>query len=283
MLNWLTRMLESIITIALLSYLGVGVLLFLLQDSLLFLASSSDPVRVTNLKPYELTIERENITLQGWLVPASRPGRPTIIYYGGNGEELSGSVNYLGPLGDYNYLYVNYRGYGASLGKPGQEALYGDALGIVDQLSASGQIDPAKILLFGRSLGSSIAIYVASKRDSMGLVLVSPFDSLASVAQSHYPIFPVRLLMRHPFPCMDYIGDIQVPTIVIMAEEDNVVPRKHSLSVIEAWPGPLTSVTIPATSHNDISGRHGEFFREIGKFLVSIEGFSDEPDDATTR
>lgn len=274
MFERLKHMLGSIITVALLSYLGVGILLFLLQDSLLFLASSSNPLSVSNLKPYQITIARGEFTLQGWLLRASRPARPTIIYYGGNGEELSGSVNYLSPLGDYNYLYVNYRGYGGSLGKPGQQELYSDALAIIDQLSASGQIDPTKILLFGRSLGSSVAMYVASKRDSMGLVLVSPFDSLAAVAQSHYPIFPVKQLMRNPFPSIDYVADIIVPTLIIMAENDNVVPRKHSQAVIKAWRSPLTTVTIPATSHNDISGRQDEFFQEIGKFLASLEGFA---------
>jgi hypothetical protein len=271
LLNRLKRVLTSVITIALLSYVGVGVLLFLLQDSMLFLARSSNPRSVSNLKSYQITIQREQITLQGWLLPAAEPGRPTIIYYGGNGEELSTSVNYLAPLGDYNYLYVNYRGYGDSLGKPGQEALYGDAVAIIDQLSASGRIDPDKIVLIGRSLGSSIAIYAASQRSSIGLVLVSPFDSLAAVGQSHYPIFPVKLLMRNPFPSIDYVAGIEVPTLIIMAENDNVVPRKHSLAVVEAWRGPPTTVTIPATSHNDISGRQGEFFQEIGKFLASLE------------
>lgn len=265
-------MLGSIITIALLSYLGAGTLLFLLQDSFLFFARSSNPLRLSDLKPYEITITREDVTLQGWLIPAARPAQPTIIYYGGNGEELSESVNYLSPLGDYNYLYVNYRGYGGSLGRPGQKELYGDALAIIDQLSSSGKIDPARILLLGRSLGSSIAIYVASEIDSMGLVLVSPFDSIAAVAQSHYPIFPAKYLLRNPFPSIDYIAGIETPAIIIMAENDNVVPRKHSLAIIDAWQGPLISATIPATSHNDISGRHGEFFREIRAFLTSIEG-----------
>lgn len=267
-------MLGSIVTIGLLCYLGVGLLLFLLQDSFLFFARPSNPLRVSDLKPYQITIKLEYTTLQGWLIPASRPAKPTIIYYGGNGEELSESVNYLSPLGDYNYLYVNYRGYGASTGKPGQKELFSDALSIIDQLTASAKMDPAKILLFGRSLGSSIAIYVASQRNTMGLILVSPFDSLAAVAQSHYPIFPAKYLLRNPFPSIDYIAGIETPAIIIMAENDNVVPRRHSLAIIDAWQGPLISTTIPATSHNDISGRHGEFFREIRAFLTSIEGIS---------
>ena len=264
-------MLTSIFTIALLAYLGMGLLLYLLQDSLLFMTGSSNAQKVASLESFQITIEREHTTLQGWLIPAARPAQPTIIYYGGNAEELSGSVNYLSPLGDYNYLYVNYRGYGDSLGKPGQTVLYEDALATIDQLASAGKVDPAKILLFGRSLGSSVAVYVASRRECMGLVLVSPFDSIAAVAQSHYPIFPVKYLLRNPFPSIEYVDGIDAPAVIVMAENDRVIPRKHSLALVNAWSGPVTSITIPATSHNDISGRHGEFYREIGAFLATLE------------
>ena len=133
---------------------------------------------------FEYEFNRDGVALRGWLL--NPQNERLVIYYGGNGEELSLNIEQYKRLEDVAFLLVNYRGYGASEGAPTEVNLVGDALAIFDELSERY----SSIVLMGRSLGSGVAIQVASEREVDNLVLVTPYDSIAAVAQGIYPWCP---------------------------------------------------------------------------------------------
>jgi pimeloyl-ACP methyl ester carboxylesterase len=106
---------------------------------------------------------------------------------------------------------MNYRGYGGSDGTPSETALLSDALFVFDYMLATEGIDPAHVVLMGRSLGSGVAVHVAAKRKVGGVILVTPFDSLVNVARAHYPIFPVGLMLKHRFDSAALAPGITTP------------------------------------------------------------------------
>ena len=138
--------------------------------------------------------------LRGWLLRAAgREPAPLLIYFGGNAEEASWVLSELAHIPGWSALVVNYRGYGQSEGAPSERALFADALALYDQAIKRLDIEPHRVVAMGRSLGTGVATYLASQRPIAAVILVSPYDSLVSIAQRAYPFLPVRLLLKHRF------------------------------------------------------------------------------------
>ena len=181
--------------ILVLGYLLVCAGMYLLQDRLIFHRTHLNQQRVALLEQehpgcaYRLAT-RDGAILRGWLdVPAGGGRRPLLLYFGGNAQEVSGWMRMRHQAPDWAWAALNYRGYGASTGKPSQQALVADAVAEFDALSADPRIDPRRIVVVGRSLGSGVAVQLAAQRPLKALVLATPFDSLTSVASERYPIF----------------------------------------------------------------------------------------------
>ena len=120
----------------------------------------------------------------------------------------------------------------------------------------------------GRSLGSGVASMLAGARPVRAAILVTPFDSLASVAAGHYPFLPVRLLLRHPFPSTDWAQRTRARALIIAAERDSVVPAAHARKLFDAWAGEKQFHVLPQTGHNDID-MHPDYYRLIDEFLAA--------------
>jgi pimeloyl-ACP methyl ester carboxylesterase len=204
--------------------------------------------------------------VRGWLVLAIRVPAPLLVYYGGNAEEISWQAAEPWPEG-WSLALVNYRGYGQSGGKPSEEALFSDAEMVFDALAARADVDPARIVLVGRSLGSGVATYVASRRQIAGAILVSPYDSMIAIGQRHYPFLPVGLLLKHPFDSLARAPGVSVPLVAIVGERDGIIPPEHSRRLFEAWGGPKRWALIPGAGHNDL-GPQREFWQPIREFLA---------------
>jgi fermentation-respiration switch protein FrsA (DUF1100 family) len=179
---------------------------------------------------------------------------PLLVYYGGNAEEVTS----MAPLaaeayGDRAVLLVNYRGYGASGGKPGERALVADAVEILDAVSRRPDIDATRIALHGRSLGTGVAVQVAAARPARCVLLTSPFASARDVAQEIYPWLPVGLLMRHPFDSAAHAPRLTMPALILMGEADDLIPRRHSERLASLWAGPVQREAFAGFGHNDVS------------------------------
>lgn len=199
-----------------------------------------------------LTME-DGAQLHGWYLQSKNlPAKTLMIYFGGNAEEVSANLPLAKNLPHLDQLFFNYRGYGASQGNPSQEKLFSDALEIFDY--AKNQLGYAEdeIFLLGRSLGSGVAVYLASQRNPQGVILVTPFDSLRSVGQRAYPFLPVKYLLRHPFDSVQRARELKLPSLILVAELDEVIAPEHAQKLQQALKGASKLVVIPEANHQDI-------------------------------
>ncbi len=247
------KRLMSVLVAVVAVYLLASAALFLLQEKLIFFPQSHAPTRHLPAGVENLVIEFDGIRLAGYLKRAEPGTDRLIVYFGGNAEEVSGNLSDTARIPGAHWALFNYRGYGNSTGKPSQDALFADGVAIVDELTRRLNVPVEKVILFGRSLGSGVAVHVASKRRIAGLILATPYDSVAKVAKSVYPIFPIALLLRHPFDSLSLARQLETPALFLVAGSDNVIPRKHSRNLFDHWRGEKEWVVIPASDHNDIS------------------------------
>lgn len=253
---------------------GYGLLLivmFIFQEKMIFFPNSSGKSLWPQFAQYEKTFTNGDVSLQGWLIKneVSRQS-PLVIYYGGNAEEVSVNLLDLHKFKTGSLLLVNYRGFGKSQGKPTENNLVQDALVIFDQIVKLENVDPGNVFLMGRSLGSGVAVQVAANRKIGGLILVTPFDSLVNVAKTHYPIFPVKTIIRHPFNSVALAQDITVPTLSLFGTSDEVIPNKHTVALNKALGGPVKSISIQGAGHNDIQN-FTQYWDEINGFLMGSD------------
>jgi pimeloyl-ACP methyl ester carboxylesterase len=233
---------------------GLGFLLYLFQDRMIFFPQKFVGTGPERFRSREFTVSGREAFLHGWLVRMTAVSRehPLLVYYGGNAEEVSCNLDDLDWIQAGAFLYMNYRGYGKSGGKPGEQALCRDALLVLDRVLAEESLDPSHVLLMGRSLGSGVACFVASRRPVGGVILVTPFDSLTAVARHYYPFLPVGLLLRHRFDSLSLAPSLTAPLLSLVAENDEIIPMDRSQALARAWGGPVTSVVVPGAGHNDI-------------------------------
>jgi pimeloyl-ACP methyl ester carboxylesterase len=248
---------------------GVPATMYLAQDSLLFFPQPLvGPPRVA--RPVEpLEVEREEgVKVRGWLVKGTGPRAPLVVFYGGNAEELSWQMSEPWPA-DWSLALVNYRGYGESDGDPSEAALFGDALAVFDALARRPDVDRARVVLVGRSLGTGVATYVAAERPVAAVVLISPYDSMTALGQRHYPWLPVGMLLKHPFDSESRAPRIEAPLLAIAGGRDRIIPPSHSRRLVEAWGGPKRFVELPGADHNGLSAAP-QFWPTIDGFLREV-------------
>jgi len=248
--------------------------LFLMQDRMIFirqpLASGADE-RAHDTEPLELNTP-DGITLRGWLVPGEGEGpRPLLVYFGGNAEEVSYTIDEARAYAraGWSVALVNYRGYGESGGKPSETALTKDAELIYDTLTKRPDINASRVAVMGRSLGTGVAVYLASVRKVIGAALVSPYDSFVAVAKEHYPHVPAGILLKHKFDSVSKAPAIKAPLLVIMGTADTIIPPARSEALIAKWGGPVQSVIVPGADHNNLSLTPG-YSRSIASFLLEL-------------
>jgi uncharacterized protein len=218
--------------------------LALFQRSLIYFPqprSNRDAASLT-LTTADATIE---VTTRLRQVPAA------VVYFGGNAEDVSWSVGELESAFPERDLYLmHYRGYGGSSGRPTEAALFADALALFDLVRATHD----HIIVVGRSLGSGVAVYLASRRPVSRLVLVAPFDSVLEVAASAFRFLPVRWLLRDTFESVNYAPDITAPSTIIAAEHDVEIPRRHTEALLRSFrPGVASFKIVAGVGHNTIA------------------------------
>ncbi len=206
-------------------------------------------------------LESDQARLKIWEI---NQGSEAIIYFGGNAEAVEFNIpDFKSLLPNFKIYLVNYRGYGGSSGSPSEKALFQDALALYDAIA--GQHDAIHVI--GRSLGSGVALYLAEQREVTKIALITPYDSLRNLAQSHYPLFPVRWLLKDPFDSLARVDKIHNPVLVLIAENDRIVPVKHSQNLINGLTqAEVESHVIHDTNHNNIT-QPPEAFDHLQKFL----------------
>jgi fermentation-respiration switch protein FrsA (DUF1100 family) len=265
------RLLSGLVLAALLAYAAVLAALYLGQRRLLF------PVRVERASAAEAGLAGfEDVVLEtpdgerlvGWWRPP-QPGKALIVYFHGNGSSLFGRRERARALtaSGRGLLFVSYRGYSGSTGAPSEEGLRIDAHTIYGWITKS--YDPRRLVLYGESLGSGVAVRLAAERPVGGLILDAPFTSAEDVAALRYPFAPVRWLMRDPFRSADVVRDVKAPILVIHGDADPVVPFRLGEALFAAAPEPKRFVRLPGIGHSSTLESGG--LREVDAFLGTVE------------
>jgi pimeloyl-ACP methyl ester carboxylesterase len=226
-------------------YLAICGLIFFFQRSLIYFPQPGEGNAGATLIALPVASERVLVCVR------PKEGRHALIYFGGNAEDVSLNMPALAAgFPDSAIFLLHYRGYGGSSGKPSQDALFADAMSLFDQVHTSHP----DVDVVGRSLGSGIAVYVASCRPVARLVLVTPYDSLKELAARQFPYLPVSWLLLDTFESWRFAPRVTAPTLIIAADHDEVVPRASTELLRSRFKSGVASfVTLPGTGHNTIS------------------------------
>ncbi|HSF96800.1 MAG TPA: alpha/beta hydrolase [Thermohalobaculum sp.] len=208
-----------------------------------------------------------------WL-KAPAPGSPVVLYFMGNGGMLPAHAPLLAALaeGGYGIAALNYRGAGETPGTPSQEALTADALALYDGLDGllDGKPAPHRVI-WGTSLGAALAVQLAARRPAAALILESPFNRLCEVAQIHYPIFPVCLILPwERWDTADLIGTIGAPLLVLQGSADRIIPPAQGRRLYEAAQAKKRLIVYPDARHNDLPP--GAAARDAAAFVAGLTG-----------
>jgi fermentation-respiration switch protein FrsA (DUF1100 family) len=253
------------------AYLAIIALVYTQQRRLLFPAS---PVRISAAQAgldgvQDVVIATsDGEQLVAWWKPPE-PGRALLLYFHGNGGSLLNRRDRVRMLTQdgRGILIVSYRGYSGSTGTPSESGLREDARAARDWLST---YEPGRIVLYGESLGTGVAVRLATERQVGGVILDAPYTSTADIAKGLFWYLPVALLMRDQFRSIDRIGDIKVPLLVMHGEEDSVIPIALSELLFKAANEPKRYLRLPGTDHVSVLESGG--IDAVRRFLVEIEG-----------
>jgi pimeloyl-ACP methyl ester carboxylesterase len=251
------RTVVSLLVTAAVVYSGLGAWIYATQRSQIYF-----PVPETSRSDRQVSwIESQGERLKVWVVP--RPGPQALLYFGGNAEDVAGNIEaFSAAFPDRSLFLVNYRGYGGSSGRPSEAALFADALAIFDHV----QRDHAEIAVVGRSLGSGVAVYLASERPVEHLVLVTAFDSLVNVAREYFGWLPVGWLMRDRYESASRAAAINAPVLMLIAGEDEIIARARSEALVTAFaPRQVQVAVVPGVGHNTLD--------EAPAYLESVQAF----------
>lgn len=253
----------SIAVLLLAVYLLLAALMYVFQRRLIYYPTPFDK----NFNAAEVSIDNRGTRLHGWVL---NPGKTrAVIYFGGNSEPITQRSGYFEDVfRDYSVYLINYRGYGNSAGSPSEAGLFSDALAIYDWVSTRH----ASITAYGRSLGSGVAVYLAAHRPLEKLILLTPFDSVAEIAQKVYPLFPVAYLIKDRFDSAARAGDIQIPVLIISAEFDRVVKLAHTLALKQRFAGAALDYRMIAGAAHDNITDFPEYRDTIKRFLAKRRG-----------
>lgn len=234
------RMLLTLTGYVLASYGLLCLLLYLLQRQLIYF-----PV-AAQLPPTEpLILQQANATVL--VSRKARESSQALLYFGGNAEDVSVALPQFAAAFPNHAIYLmHYRGYGGSSGSPSEQALVADALALFDQV----QSKHSDITVLGRSLDSGVAVQLAAQRKVAQLVLITPFDSLSALARRQFPLFPVKWLLKDTYTSVAYAPAITCPTLLLLAEQDEIIGRAHSEALYQAFAPGFTTLKSYTGSHN---------------------------------
>lgn len=247
-------------------YVLVLILLYALQTKLIFYPGrlAQDYKFKSDGYPEEVVLNTSDGERISGLFFRNR-AKDVILYFHGNAGDLSG-WQYVAEdftvLG-YNFLIIDYRGYGKSSGSISEQGLYLDAAAAYEFLRQKG-FHPDNILIYGRSIGSGVATDLASKNRCKGLILESPYSSLSKLANEKLPFFFPSLYLRYRFDNVAKIKDIKCPVIFLHGSDDSLIPASHSRVLFDAFSGRKEMIIVEKGSHNDLHTfkRYEDFLRD---------------------
>ncbi len=240
------------------------------------------PERELEASPGELGLPFEDLhfraedgpLLHAWLIPGK--GNPvSLLWFHGNAGNISHRLENILLLRErlpLNIFIFDYRGYGRSEGRPTEEGTYLDGRAALAALREREEVDPARVVFFGRSLGSAVAVELALHEPPLGLILEAPFTSIKELARRFLPFPALASLVRTGYNSICKISKVRAPLLIIHGEQDEVVPIEQGRRLFHEAPGTKRFYAVLGAGHNDCYIVGGEpYFREIENFIGELE------------
>lgn len=258
------------IFIAVVVYCAFVVILYVKQRSLLYHPSTQSPIPsqwdASAAQVIAVTTE-DGLTLRAWYFPPKTPQYSIIVHFHGNAQHIGVHFQGVKQLLSHGYglLMAEYRGYGGNAGLPSEDGLYRDGRAYMQWLQEQGVLHD-NIVFMGESLGTAVAVKMASEYDVAALILLAPFSSVLDVAQSTYFFAPVSLLLKDHYRSDLAIRDNHAPLLVIHGDKDSIIPIKFGRELFDAAQMPKEMIAQEGAGHNDLyrfdTARHIHMFIE---------------------
>lgn len=250
--------LAALVLGAALIYAFIVALLFVFQQRLVFFPTRGDYAATADFidlswRDVSLTTD-DGVRIAAWFIEGPDEHAPVVLFFHGNAGDMSHRLGTLSALHEMGAatLMIDYRGFGRSEGSPDEEGLYSDARAAWQWLTREAGYEPARIVLFGRSLGGSVAAWLAARERPAGVVLESAFTSLPDLAAWHYPWLPARRLARYDFDTESALARTECPVLIAHSPDDEIVPFRHAQALAGVRPEATRQVRLTG-SHNDPS------------------------------
>ena len=238
-----TKVAVGLAATALVGYAGLCVALYARQRKLLYLPPIPAADGVTRTLPLRKLGPRVLVSVR------EVPGQRAIVYFGGNSEDVSQRMpDFEAAFPRHSLYLLHYRGFGGSEGTPSEAHLYKDALDLFDHVRRRH----ARVIVVGRSLGSGLAVRVASVRRPARLVLVTPYDSMVGIAAGRYPWFPVSMILQDRYESWRYAPLVRAPTRIIVADADQVIPRASSEQLLRRFAPGVARMSVLPGDHRSV-------------------------------
>lgn len=252
------------------------VIVYFMQGRMLYL--SDVPGRTLTMTPADVGMDYQDVsieaadgvTLHGWFI-VGRSSR-TLLFFHGNAGNISHRLDSIRQFQDLglSVLIIDYRGYGRSAGRTTERGIYRDADAAWQYLIVDRGIAARDIVIFGRSLGASVASRLAAQHQPLALIVESSFTSVPDIAQDLYPWLPARWLSRLSHATRDYVRDVRCPVLVVHSRDDEIIPFHHGEEIFASANEPRTLLAIRGT-HNDAFLRDERAYTEgLRAFLAGL-------------
>jgi len=269
-INTAVSLLTSLLLICTTAYIGISLLVFIFQPSFIYF-----PEKEIYATPDQAGLEYEEVhfkssdgvDLHGWFIPAAQ-NRGTLLFFHGNAGNISHrleSLQIFNRLGVNSFIF-DYRGYGMSGGKPSEKGTYLDAEAARSYLISEKGLAGEDIILFGRSMGGSIAARLASNHRPAALIIESSFTSVKKLAADLYPWLATRYLTRFRYDTAFHMNRVEAPVLIIHSADDEIIPFKHGKALYASAKGPKVFLEIKG-GHND------GFIRSIEPYTKGLDSF----------
>lgn len=236
--------LRRLFSISAVVYIALTIVLFFFQRDLLYFPTAKIDHGFSTI-----SLANENESLE--VIVLNEGKQKALIYFGGNSETVANRAKeHQADFPQHTLYLLNYRGYGGSTGTPTELGIYSDALALFDFVNKKH----AYTSIMGRSLGTGVATYVAVNRIIHKLILITPYDSIEELAKNQYPLFPISLLMQDTFNSLQRAPLIIAPTLIVVAEKDQLIPTENTLRLIRAFsPHKLKVKVFKGAGHGNVS------------------------------
>lgn len=267
------RMLLNLLMLLVVAYLAMVLLVYSFQSRLVYFPEAVQQIRNT---PQAIGLDYTSVNiatsdgekLHGWWVSAP-DAKGTVLFFHGNAGNISHRMDYLTmfkQLG-YNTLLLDYRGYGQSSGTPSESGTYLDAQAAWQYLTETRDIAPARIILFGESLGGAVAAWLAAREKPGLLVLASTFTSVPDLAAEIYPFLPVRWINRFRYNTLASLKSVSCPVFIAHSPQDEIIPFAHGQRLFQAAAEPKQFLTLEGGHNSGFIFKQPDWIKSLGEFM----------------